>query len=171
MYRILETTRQVLPLRAPKTEDLDFKLASIWSQALSSYSDEIVKKAFALAIKTMEHFPVIKDIIGICDGRHQSSEDDGRELAARIEGAITKFGSYNFKDAKEYLGPIAWEVVTLNGGWQEVCNVTYDNIPSALKKWRELGTLLSKKYIQDQRLNLEAKNRTKLESAKVLRAS
>jgi len=50
-----------------------------------------------------------------------SVEAQAREIAARIVGAVTKFGWNNAKEAQVYIGPIGWNAVTRQGGWMNLC--------------------------------------------------
>lgn len=48
-------------------------------------------------------------------------EAKAREIAARVVGAVTRFGWNNGRDACEYIGPIGWTVVERQGGWRHIC--------------------------------------------------
>lgn len=48
-------------------------------------------------------------------------EQRAREIAARIEGAIVKFGHPNRLEAKEFIGEEGWAVVERYGGWGHLC--------------------------------------------------
>ena len=48
-------------------------------------------------------------------------ETQARELAARIVGAIPKFGWCNAKEARLYVGEVGWRIVERHGGWQYLC--------------------------------------------------
>lgn len=51
----------------------------------------------------------------------ETSDGQAREIAARIEGAIVKFGWSNSDLAREFIGDVGWEVVQRYGGWSHVC--------------------------------------------------
>lgn len=53
--------------------------------------------------------------------RVETPEEKAREIAARIEGAIVKFGYPNGQEARAYIGEEGWEVVTRYGGWGHLC--------------------------------------------------
>jgi hypothetical protein len=44
-----------------------------------------------------------------------------KEIAARISGAIVKFGYPNGQEAKEYIGEVGWQAVQRQGGWSYIC--------------------------------------------------
>lgn len=44
-----------------------------------------------------------------------------REIAARINHAIVKFGWCNAREAENYIGEIGWNIVESSGGWSYLC--------------------------------------------------
>lgn len=48
-------------------------------------------------------------------------ESAARELAARITGAIPKFGYANSQEAREYIGELGWQIIQRQGGWTYIC--------------------------------------------------
>lgn len=48
-------------------------------------------------------------------------ESQAREIAARIVGAVPKFGWNNAARARMYIGEAGWELVERQGGWQYIC--------------------------------------------------
>jgi len=80
-----------------------------------------------------------------------------RDAAARILTAISRIGNYRNQDAKEFIGELGWEIVKLQGGWEETCrSITEDNKGIILAQWRELGISL----INKNRLGLMWENPT-----------
>lgn len=64
---------------------------------------------------------------------------DGECLIAsgRIIGAVSAIGPYEPARAREYIGELGWEIVKLEGGWEEVCQkLTYDNEATLKAQWR-----------------------------------
>jgi hypothetical protein len=51
-------------------------------------------------------------------------ETMAREIAARIVGAIPKFGWANAREAQAYIGPDGWALVNRAGGWRHLCETT-----------------------------------------------
>jgi hypothetical protein len=51
-------------------------------------------------------------------------ETQAREIAARIMGAIPKFGWANPKEAQVFIGPEGWACVSRAGGWRYLCENT-----------------------------------------------
>lgn len=57
-----------------------------------------------------------------------------REIAARICGAVPKFGWARGQDAREYIGEVGWEIVQRQGGWSYICeNLGLTLNPSAFQ--------------------------------------
>ena len=50
-----------------------------------------------------------------------SEDGQARQIAAKVQGAVVKFGYTNGKDAKEFIGDIGWAIVERFGGWSYIC--------------------------------------------------
>lgn len=71
-------------------------------------------------------------------------ETQAREIAARIMGAIPKFGWANPKEAQSYIGPHGWALVDRAGGWRYLCeNTQARQVPMMIAQFRDQleGTL------------------------------
>jgi hypothetical protein len=143
MGEILTATKYVLTEWAPK--EIDNILARIWIDQLKEFSDGEIRHAFDLAIGSLKKWPTIADIKRLCEGSNLSDEEVGQEVAARIQGAISKFGWNNFKMAEEFIGPIGWAVIQQSGGWSRICEQESDNIMSDRKAWRDAAVIVVKK--------------------------
>lgn len=53
-----------------------------------------------------------------------SVETQAREVAARIVGAISRYGWANAKEAQAFIGPEGWDLVKRSGGWSYLCENT-----------------------------------------------
>lgn len=60
----------------------------------------------------------------VCPEEFVAPEVKARETAARIVGAISKYGWSNAKEAQVYIGPVGWEAVLRQGGWSHLCEQT-----------------------------------------------
>lgn len=83
----------------------------------------------------------------------QPDDDDSasRDVAARIVGSVRKHGYTQSEDAREYIGPVGWEVVRRLGGWTAVCQSMHDrDIPTLTAQYRDLA----KSVIQRARAGL-----------------
>lgn len=75
-----------------------------------------------------------------------SIEGQARESAARIIGAVGKFGYTNADKAQAYIGSLGWEAVKLFGGWDRLCQtVDQGNIPTLTAQFRELCTSVGRR--------------------------
>jgi hypothetical protein len=74
--------------------------------------------------------------------------DDGRDIASRVIAAVSKFGSYQAQNAKEFIGEIGWECVKRSGGWVTLCSeLTEENRGIIFAQTRDLAMTLKKKSI------------------------
>ena len=80
-------------------------------------------------------------------------ESEAIILAGRISGAIAKFGPYRSTEARAYLGPVAWEVVMSEGGWESVNQITFDDLGTRRAQWRNLAKVLVERGGSDQSEN------------------
>jgi hypothetical protein len=72
-----------------------------------------------------------------------NAESEAIVLASRIVGQITRLGPYQPAAARMALGPVAWEVVQMEGGWESICQtLTFENMPILKAQWRNLAKAL-----------------------------
>lgn len=96
-------------------------------------------------------------------------ESQGREIAARIQGAIVKYGYANPIEAKDYIGPVGWEIVQSYGGWSYLCENHGKAIDSSVfqaqtrERAKDMVTHGSSLYAFDRPL-LEARSQAGLQS-------
>lgn len=78
-----------------------------------------------------------------------NAKDTAIEAVNKIPQAMKKFGYMRAKEAREFLGEVAWYVVERNGGWQPLCEATKESeIPIKRAQWRELA----QSYVKNQQL-------------------
>lgn len=101
-------------------------------------------------------FPLPAQIRGmVCP--ELDAESASRELAARISGAITKFGWCNAKEAQIYIGPVGWGVVETYGGWSHLCQnlgLSIDPTVFQAQVREQLKVRLLHSHIKDQAFQL-----------------
>ena len=69
-----------------------------------------------------------------------------REAAARILASIGRFGWCNPKEARAYMGELAWKVVEMQAGWNEICeSTTNQNKVHLQAQWRDLAEAILEK--------------------------
>jgi hypothetical protein len=101
---------------------LDDDVLLMMAETLSDLPEEIVVDAYRSYLKNPKSktFPLpaqIRDIIF----PETDPESAAREVAARINHAIVKFGWSNAELAKEYIGKVGWGLVEKSGGWSYAC--------------------------------------------------
>jgi hypothetical protein len=112
----------------------------------SEAAEKISYLRATLALKQMiaerssrDPFPSVADLLGKIEFNHLDSE----EVSAKIYGAISRFGPYRSADARVYLGELAWNIVTVEGGWEGICAlVDHENAPILRAQWRKFAAIL-----------------------------
>lgn len=73
-----------------------------------------------------------------------SDEDTARDVAARIIGAIRRFGRYDGEGAHAAMGELGWLACRRLGGWSAVCDLAHtENLPTLQAQLRDLSKSLS----------------------------
>lgn len=85
--------------------------------------------------------PSVEDIL---DTHRKADTRDpkfvAREAASLILGAISRHGWCNPKEARTYMGELAWKVTEMQGGWAEICeSTTNQNKVHLQAQWRDLA--------------------------------
>ncbi len=114
---------------------------------LSALPGNQLHTALRKLIREARRFPTIAEIEEAMGIKGISDASRAAEAAARIEGAIVKFGSAGghekFKRQQEYMGELAWLVVERSGGYQHLCDtVDNDNLSTMKAQWRGVATAL-----------------------------
>lgn len=143
MLVFLTKLKLVVPRWAPS--EINHVVVQAWRHVLEDFDKQTVAKAFSEIIKTEDQWPAPAKVKRLCQGSNQSDEEIAAEVAARIDGAIHKFGYTRFDDAMAYIGEVGQEVVRMSGGWQAVCDLSYDQLPAARKMWRDVATQVSRR--------------------------
>lgn len=106
-----------------------------------------LKLAF-MRIKPQHGMPSPYDLlslVGEVSPAAPTSRDRGTEAANQILGAVSKFGSYRAIHAKESLGVDIWRIVEAIGGWEILCSIEIDDLPTWRAQIRDAAEGLSKK--------------------------
>lgn len=147
MGAMLTHLKSICTVWAPK--EITKEIATTWCNILGDFSDEQVIKAFQDIVKTEEQWPSPAKIRRICLGSRLNDNEIGEDISSRIEGAIRKYGYSMPNEAEKYIGQIGWEVVQQVGGWAIICDLEDDQLLSARKQWRDVGTIISKRLHHD----------------------
>lgn len=152
MGRCLMRLKLVLTQWAPKEIDRD--VCVIWLNVLKDFTDTQIKEAFLKAASELTEFPAPATLKRMCQGTNKTDDQIGQEISSLIEGAILKFGYTNPILAKHFIGEMGWKVVNQCGGWQSICDVKTDELPSARKRWREFASIVAKNHFTNPAENL-----------------
>lgn len=112
---------------------------------LQMYSEVLVSlpyETFTASIKKYINnasnvfFPLPGQLIGITTG---DDKDHALEAVEIVLKAMSKFGSYaDIEKVKEFVGPLGWQLIKSEGGWNNICaSTTYDKLPILKAQWRE----------------------------------
>jgi hypothetical protein len=70
----------------------------------------------------------------------ETDENKAIEAVSRIIDAVSRFGWNNLEAAKEFIGELGWQIVTRDGGWQNVCeSMNPDNLGVYRAQWKQLA--------------------------------
>lgn len=114
----------------------------LYDSNLSAMGYEALCRALDLIIcerRSRDAFPSIREIKAQINPELDPAAE-ANEAVGRIMHAISRIGPYNAAGAREHMGELAWRVVTLEGGWETVCElVDYENMPTLQAQWREMA--------------------------------
>lgn len=146
MCKLLFAMKKLLPKFSP---EVDSSLGALWCEALRDCDESEIKKAFRYACENYTEWPAPAIIKKLCMGVTKDFAEIGQEVATVIENCISKHGYPNADAAEKEIGELGWEVVKRCGGWVEVCNTEYEQLPSRRKQLRDLAISLQKGYQRD----------------------
>jgi len=112
----------------------------IFLNSIADLPEQIVLDGIMRCALELKYFPSIAEI------RHRANPSEGitdeviaNDTVSKVIQAMSKFGYTNSDKAKEFIGELGWELVTREGGWENVCrNVELDQLPIYRAQWREL---------------------------------
>lgn len=103
-------------------------------------SDELtpdeLKKALRAIVKTSKFFPTVAEIIETARPKINIG-DEANIIANEIVECISRFGPYQAKEARDYMGDNFF--IAERYGWSNLCNVTYDELGTVRAQLRELA--------------------------------
>jgi len=124
----------------------DIVIAS-YDMALAPYGYDAVAEAINEVIANRngrDPFPSVKEIKRFLPNAEQDDEKKAIDVAARLISAVSKIGSIEgppegerWQKLKAYVGPIGWEIIKNQGGWNSLCEaLTYKNMSTFQAQWR-----------------------------------
>jgi hypothetical protein len=109
-----------------------------YTEDLCDFDFDSVIIAIRSIRRTCKFFPSLSEIIDHVQTGGVPVDELAVQTANEIIECISKFGPYQIEEVKAYLGD-RWGVVERSGGWTNLCNITYDEIPSTKAQLRELA--------------------------------
>lgn len=144
---------KAIPRFAPDLNDRD--LFTIWYAEFGKLTTAELTTAFQTAVRKFSSFPSIAELMATIGKAEQSEQDKAREVAERILGAMAKFGQTNgtgesakrkWEQIAAFIGPIGVDVVTMAGGWNQICETTdNDNLATMKAQWRGLAESIARR--------------------------
>jgi hypothetical protein len=122
-------------------EELGEEIIEVYDMSLAPYGYPAAIKAidqFIMSLKGRPRMPSPAELVAILAPK-EDPENEAQEAAARIIAAISRFGPYRVKDARAFIGELGWAVVLKDGGWENVCSVTSDQLPAVRAQYRKMA--------------------------------
>jgi hypothetical protein len=113
---------------AAYTEDLMCLEPEDLAKAIVLYRNDPRHDRFPLPVK-------LKSMVG----QSLNPEDEAILISGRILAAISRIGPYDSARARAAIGEVGWQVVECEGGWETLCEIQTDDIPTRKAQWRNLA--------------------------------
>lgn len=141
MDKLVEIYKHVGGLAIILGKDISKEALHVYCTALQDLSVDQVKKAVSGYLNGSKNtFPTPGQLRAVL---RPSDEDMAREAVSRIVESLSRYGGRDNTDrAKSYIGELGWKIVQKNGGWEEVCKIDYDALPTCQAQWRGLALSL-----------------------------
>jgi hypothetical protein len=108
-------------------------------EALAKYDIQKVLKAIHTHPERSGFFPQLVDLINNMKGPEIPTDELANQIAGEIMDAIPRFGRYQEQEAKTSLGASFGIVERFGGGWQYLCSIQNDEVPTVRAQLRELA--------------------------------
>lgn len=127
------------------------EVLQLYVETLSDYPFDQVNSAIKKSIKTHKFFPRPVELIELINP--PASREDADYISGRIIEAIRRYGIHQGDIAEKTLGPEAWEVVIMSGGWSTLCDTPQKEIGILKAQLRDQATVeLNSQRIRDKEL-------------------
>lgn len=137
-----EKFKNLLMFIARRTkEEIESQDLIFYRMKLRDYDIEKINQVLSDIAEDPKRFPSVRDITSkLGDTRAISTKDNASVAVGAIFNCIRKYGWPNGEKAKEEMGDLAWQIVTMQGGWNNVCNIlTNQNQGFYQTQWVNLG--------------------------------
>jgi len=147
--KLLQIYSTLQPFRAP--DFTNHFVLDYWFGEFGSIPLNELKKGLDHWIRNETWFPSISDLRKALGAHDEDPETESRQIVAKVQTAMRKFGYMREKEAREWLGELSWSVVNGVGGWQFISDLTTSNHATVTAQMRELAKslLTTKKYPQN----------------------
>ena len=125
---IFEALRRLsVALKADETKE---RLQLYTEYLIKKYEPKQIAGAIERSVQELKFFPSLSELIKFIE-EPVDIETDSQIMAGEILDAAKQFGQYRAKEAREAIGVKAWFSVERFGGWDTICNLTYDQLGTA----------------------------------------
>jgi hypothetical protein len=111
----------------------------IYTEDLSEFDFDSVILAIRTARKTFKFFPQLAELIDLVKNPGAPTDEQAVMIANEIIECLSKFGAYQVKELKEHLGPEKYGIIERSGGWTNLSQITYAEIPTTRAQLREVA--------------------------------
>lgn len=131
------------------TEETEQRL-ELTSAVLEKYELKEVIKAIHDSGLTCKFFPKPVELIEKINP--PTEREDADFIAGEIIRSIRDFGGYQSREAREYIGEEAWQVVQMCGGWDLICGTPEGQLGTLRAQLRNVAySVLKKDEIQHRK--------------------
>ena len=124
-------------LAIAKGQEVTSERIQIYIKVLAEYETEEVSSAIMKCFKELKFFPDISEVIKFIR-EPVDAYTNAEIMTGEIFDVAKRIGRHEISKAKEALGPIAWFAVERFGGWDTICNLTYDQLGTARAQLRNI---------------------------------
>lgn len=154
---------QLVVLSVSLGQQQDPKRLEIYVENLKRFELEPLLRQIESFSRSAKYFPQLVEIIGPLTGLDVPTDELATIIASEIIECISRFGPYQTNEVRTYLGD-KFQIAQRIGGWQALCQISYDEIPTTRAQLRELAKAyinrskreMSEDFSGNFRLNTEA---------------
>lgn len=106
-------------------------------EVLNDYNEADITFGIKSAQIECDRFPSLAWLIKKMQGVG-TEMDAALQMSGEIIESISRFGRMRGDEAKEYLGEVAWLAVERSGGWNNLCQITNNQVPTTKAQLRDI---------------------------------
>lgn len=123
-------------------------------EVLHEYPMSDIEKSIKRAITESERFPTVARLVKNMLPDVTQVDDAANRIAGEIISGISRFGRYNYNEAKKSMSNSAIQVVESFGGWALICETTTAQLNTVRAQLRDIARGISRQK-SHQQLKLE----------------